>query len=95
MSFEQFENQARLYVVGALDDEEMAAFEQARKEFGPRAEAFVQECRKLSAAFALSLRPRAPKVDAKEKLMALIRKSNQGQENFSRRPPRPTQDQRN
>jgi hypothetical protein len=75
MNFEEFENLARLYVVGALDDEEMAAFEEVRKEFGSRAENFIQDCRKLNAAFALSLRPRAPKVDAKERLMSLIQKS--------------------
>ena len=75
MNFEEFENQARLYVVGALDDAEMAAFEEARQEYGERAELLIQECRRLNAAFALSLRPRAPKVDAKERLMALIQKS--------------------
>lgn len=75
MKFEEFENKARLYVVGALDEEETAAFEKAREKFGERAETFIHECRKLSAAFALSLRPRAPKMDAKERLMALIQKS--------------------
>ena len=75
MNFEEFENLARLYVVGALEDAEMLAFEEARKEFGERAESLIQECRKLNAAFALSLRPHAPKVDAKERLMALIQKS--------------------
>ena len=80
MNFEEFENQARLYVVGALDDAEMDAFEQAREEFGARAESFIQDCRKLNAAFALSLRPRAPKVDAKERLMSLIQKSMQSRD---------------
>jgi hypothetical protein len=75
MSFEEFENQARLYVVGALDDSEMTSFDDARQQFGSRAEAFITECRRLNAAFALSLRPKAPKVDAKEKLMSLIQKS--------------------
>ena len=75
MSFEEFENQARLYIVGALDDAETLAFSEARKEFGERAEAFLNECQRLNAAFALSLRPRAPKIDAKERLMRLIQKS--------------------
>lgn len=75
MRFEEFENQARLYIVGALDDAETVAFSEARKQFGERAELFINECQQLNAAFALSLRPRAPKVDAKERLMALIRKS--------------------
>ena len=75
MNFEEFENQARLYVVGALDEHEHQAFENARKAYGRRAEDYVQECRKLSAAFALSLRPRAPRQDAKERLMQLVQRS--------------------
>ena len=79
MNFEEFENHARLYIVGALDDAETVAFSEARKEFGERAEAFINECERLNAAFALSLRPRAPKIDAKERLMALIQKSMRDQ----------------
>ena len=75
MSFEQFENQARLYIVGALDDEETAAFHEARQSFGDRAEAVIEECQVLNAAFALSLRPTAPKLAAKERLMALVQRS--------------------
>ena len=75
MSFDQFENQARLYVVGALDDEERATFEQARESFGDRAEAVLEECQVLNAAFALSLRPNAPKLAAKERLMSLVQRS--------------------
>src|SRR5690242_18354953 len=75
MSFDEFENQARLYVVGALDEHELRAFTAAREHFGERAEEYIQECRKLNAAFALSLRPQAPKVNAKERLMSLIQKT--------------------
>ena len=75
MNFDEFENQARLYVVGALDDAETAAFQEARARFGARAEAFIRECQRLNEAFALSLRPKAPKVDAKERLMSLIQRS--------------------
>ena len=75
MSFDQFENQARLYVLGALDASETSAFDEARRAFGARAEEFIQECRRLNAAFALSLHPRPPTMDAKQKLMALIQKS--------------------
>ena len=72
MNFEEFENKARLYVVGALDDEETASFQAARLEFGERAEDFIRECRKLSSMFALSLRPSAPRPEAKAKLLAMI-----------------------
>ena len=75
MSFEEFENEARLYVVGALDGAELAAFSEARCEYGQAAEEFIHECRRLSAAFALSLQPQAPKADAKQRLMMLIRKA--------------------
>ena len=75
MSFEEFENEARLYVVGALDGAELAAFSEARQQYGEAAEEFIHECRRLSAAFALSLKPQAPRNDAKQKLMMLIRKS--------------------
>ena len=34
MSFDQYQNQARLYVIGALEPEELEEFEQARKDFG-------------------------------------------------------------
>ncbi len=36
MNSEDFENRARLYVLGALDDEELAEFEHARHELGQR-----------------------------------------------------------
>ncbi len=75
MSFDEFQHHARLHVVEALDAEETAEFHQARREFGPRAEDYIFECRKLNSAFALSLRPRAPRADAKSKLMELIRGS--------------------
>lgn len=41
MSFEEFQNRARLFVVGALEPDEMAEFENARREFGEKAEAFI------------------------------------------------------
>jgi hypothetical protein len=75
MSFEEFEHQARLYVLEAMEDDERASFEVARRQFGPRAESVIEECKRLNAAFALALRPQPPKQEAKAKLMALIQKS--------------------
>ena len=57
MSFEEFQNRSRLYVIGALESEEMEEFETARKKFGQKAEDFIGECYALHEAFALSLRP--------------------------------------
>ncbi len=75
MNFEEFENKARLYVVGALEAEEMDEFIAARREFGERAEQFVNECRKLNSVFALSLRPHAPDPETKQRLLEKIRDS--------------------
>ena len=57
MNFEQFQNQSRLYVIGALEAEELEEFEKARKKFGKKAEDFISKCYALHEAFALSLRP--------------------------------------
>ena len=54
MSFEEFQNRARLYVIGALEDGESREFEEARREFGQQAEDFITECYRLHEAFALS-----------------------------------------
>jgi hypothetical protein len=75
VNFEEFQNLARLYVVGALDESEITTFDHARRQFGETAEDYIREARQLNAAFALSLRPQPVATDAKEKLMALIRKS--------------------
>ena len=53
MNFEQFQNQSRLYVIGALEAEELEEFEQAREKFGKKAEDFISKCYALHEAFAL------------------------------------------
>lgn len=73
MKYEEFQQLARLYVLGALDPDEKEQFLAGRALFGPKGEAFIDQCRKLSAALALSLRPRAPHPETKEKLMEQIR----------------------
>ena len=72
MNSEDFENRARLYVLGALDDEELAEFEQMRRELGPKAERIIQECERLNSIFALSLRPTPPKPATKQRLLDMI-----------------------
>ena len=73
MNFEEFENQSRLYVIGALDSEELEEFERARAKFGKKAEDFISECYGLHEAFALSLRPAKSSAAIKERLMAMVR----------------------
>ncbi|HEX8898846.1 MAG TPA: hypothetical protein VF751_09130 [Chthoniobacterales bacterium] len=73
MNFEEFQNQSRLYVIGALDLEELEGYEQARKDFGQKAEDFIGECYSMHEAFALSLRPARSSDALKERLMAMVR----------------------
>ena len=72
MSSDEFESKARLYVLGALDDEELARFEDERHQFGPAAERVIQECERLNSMFALSLRPTPPKPTTKQKLLDMV-----------------------
>ena len=73
MSFEEFQNRARLYVIGALEPEESEEFENARKEYGQQAEDFITQCYDLHEAFALSLRPEKTSDSLKQRLMSMVR----------------------
>ncbi|PYL07025.1 MAG: hypothetical protein DME33_11860 [Verrucomicrobia bacterium] len=73
MNFSQFQNQARLYVIGALEAEELEEFEKARTKFGKKGEDFITKCYALHEAFALSLRPAKSSTALKERLMAMVR----------------------
>ena len=73
MSFEEFQNRARLFVIGALDADEMAEFEEARRQFGEKAEAFIAECYSLNEAFALSLKPAKASDQIKTRLMEMVK----------------------
>jgi hypothetical protein len=73
MSFDEFQNQSRLYVIGALEAEELEEFEHARKDFGQKAEDFIAECYSMHEAFALSLRPAKSSDGLKERLMSMVR----------------------
>jgi len=79
MSFEEFQNCARLYVIGALEPEELQDFESARKQYGSAAEDFINQCYGLHEAFALSLKPARASGAIKDKLMAMVRERSQGQ----------------
>ena len=73
MNFEQFQNQSRLYVIGALEPEELDEFEKARKKFGKKGDDFISKCYALHEAFALSLRPTKSSDAIKERLMAMVK----------------------
>jgi hypothetical protein len=73
MSFEEFQNRSRLYVIGALEPDELTEFEAARKQYGTKAEDFITECYALHEAFALSLRPAKSSASIKDQLMSMVR----------------------
>jgi len=73
MSFDEFENQARLYVIGALEPEETDDFEKARRQFGQKAEDSIAKCYALHEAFALSLQPAKTSAALKDRLMQMVR----------------------
>jgi hypothetical protein len=79
MSFEEFQNCARLYVIGALEPEELQDFEAARKQYGSAAEDFINQCYGLHEAFVLSLKPAKASTAIKDRLMSMVRERSQGQ----------------
>ena len=82
MSFEEFQNSARLYVIGALEPEELQEFEVSRKRFGAAAEDFINQCYSLHEAFALSLKPAKASAGIKDRLMAMVRERRERQSNL-------------
>lgn len=78
MSFEEFQNRARIYVIGALEDGEVREFEEARRDYGQQAEDFITECYRLHEALALSLKPAKSSDALKERLMKMVRERKQG-----------------
>ncbi len=78
MKSEEFQNQSRLYVIGALEPEEMEEFERERKKLGENAEDSITQCYALHEAFALSVRPAKASAAIKERLMSMVRKRKQG-----------------
>ena len=78
MNFSEFQNQARLYVIGALESEELEEFERAREKFGKKGEDFITKSYALHEAFALSLQPAKASSAIKERLMAMVKTKQQG-----------------
>jgi hypothetical protein len=72
MNFEEFQNQSRFYVIGALEPEELEEFERERKKCGKKAEDFVTQCYAFHESFTLSLRTAAVSA-IKERVMAMVR----------------------
>jgi len=77
MNFEEFQSQSRLYVIGALESEELEGFEREGKKFGKKADDSVTQCYALHEAFALSLRSAKASAAIKERLMSMVREQKQ------------------
>ena len=77
MNFEEFQKQARLYVLGALEPAEMEEFKEARKQLGQEAEDSIRDCQALCQAFALCLRPVESSAFLKKRLISMVRKQRQ------------------
>jgi hypothetical protein len=77
MSSDEFQSKSRLYVLGALDPEELEEFERERKKSGKRAENFITQCYVLHESFALSLRPEKAFASIKERLTSMVRERKQ------------------
>ena len=73
MNFEEFQNRARLYVIGALEPEETENLNRRARQFGQKAEDFIAECYALHEAFALSLQPAKSSAALKDRLMQMVR----------------------
>jgi len=73
MNFDEFQNQSRLYVIGALEPGEVEEFESERKKSGKKAEDFIGRCHALHEAFELSVRPVKASVAIREQVMSMMR----------------------
>ena len=74
MTFEEFQNHARLYAIGALYSNEVEEFEQATTAFRAKAETFIRDCFALRDAFALSLRRPASREALKTRITSMVRR---------------------
>ena len=77
LTFREFQNRARLYVIGALDPEELSSFKAAATAFGPKAQSFIRECCALRDAFSLSLRPQRETSAIRQRLESRVRDQQQ------------------
>jgi hypothetical protein len=73
MDFDELQNYAPLYVIGALEPAEIKDFEEGLEKFGEKAKHLVRHCHALQESFALRLRPRKSLVRLKERVISRVR----------------------
>ena len=76
MNFDEFQNQSRFYVVGALEPGEVEDFEREREKFGKKAEDVVTQCYALHEALRSAWLTKASAA-IKEQLMSMVRERKQ------------------
>jgi len=76
MTFEAFQNYARLYVIGALELDEMEKFERAREQYGSAAGECLDECNRVHESLQLSLKPADKARSVKTRLLSLVSRRN-------------------
>ena len=80
MDFDDFQNYAPLYVIGALEPAEVKDFEEGLEKFGKKAKRLVRHCHALHESFALSVRPRKSLVTLKQRLISRARRTRNDSE---------------
>lgn len=73
MDFDEFQNYAPLYVIGALEPAEIKNFEEGLEKFGEKAKHLVRHCHALHESLALSVRPRRSLVTLKKRVLSRVR----------------------
>ena len=73
MTFDEFQNCARLYVIGALYPDEIPDFEKAAAAFGSQAQRYIRDCCNLRDAFAMSLRPPGARESLGQRVLSMAR----------------------
>ena len=85
MSFEEFQKSARLYVIGALEDNEIREFEKRASKIWPEGRGFHH--RMLSAARSIRAQPSTCEVipGLEGRLMKMVRERKQGRPGLQRK----------
>ena len=75
--YKEFQNRSRLYVIGALEPEEMRKLSESAKSWAKRRKNSITQCYALHEAFAISVRPaKASTSNKKNRLMSMVPDGN-------------------
>ncbi len=77
MNLEEFQHLARLFTVGSLENDELREFLTVRAFLGPRAERYLEDCRRLHEAIISELEPMPPSPTTREKVLRMSARDRQ------------------